>query len=1212
MVNIGTANGGLSHRVTEIDPRGGAAVIGPNGVGKTTTLRLFPLFYGARPSSLIERSAGQDSVIQFVLPSPSSALAFEYSRGPSEHDIRLLVIRSRGEGADSAEYRIFKSPFVRELFIDESGVVLDDEATTKQAGDLGIEFTRKLTTAEYRNVILAVPAQTQSERELRRLSVEYSLCRGAMPNLDRLVAAVVKPNVSFGDLVQVVVGMVLDKVGSPASERGKVTMRQSQTQIKRWVSDRRACEDARKLQPLVDSLKESVNNVSRFMTEMRHFASQVAALIEAREKDQVANAMAIEDLSTSRHTKLEEERRESGEIVARYSEAHEDFKTKGRAADDAEREKREYASKGAQSWKERAAGLPTHEMRRTLTKQKLDSINDQTGQVQREIGEMRRQVEDAIHEEKNRRIDLEEPARERHRVAEERLSEEERTQETEARVRHAVVVEDLSTLISDEERALGAVERDLESPQVDAKLREAVEEAQAGVNEAQEQLTSLKDAETSAKLASQRAGQRHQAAEQELRNAKRIQAQAHGDVLAAKQLLSPGGDSLLAALKSAPDDVWKSNLAKVISPELLHRTDLSPSIMAEDATGAYGWELNTGVIALPAWADDDAQRKQLDECMSREALAGDEVTAKEKALQEADSARQSAQKAENEAIASRSVSEKRLDGKKADLELARTAVKEAQRSLRETLEAKKRGVTQRKQALNDKKRSELARIDAEIKRMREEFARRRKDAGDFLAKERLGIAEGIASRVTELEAQLKGLDVLQAQKLSAAGVDPQEVVNLQRELSEVDSLIKGIESNASLVRAYEEYLEKGGNQWVESLLAASSQARKAFTDAEVAKAEFERRCRESDKAHKDALNAIETKGDDIAKEIRRLKDLAEELGECEPEKGVLTDLHTRFDMLSARVLQTRSHLSTAKREAEERYTKLRQALTSKDGNVRDLVMKALDPVTSQGIEVRSGTLESAFLEIERTIVPVVREELGTMLTAVAEFRARIDDFESEVERFNNRLTRGLEMVDSFPRLKDLELKVSTDFASLDIVRKARKLDSIRDTVRLRVADDNWLPDQGAEMALTDFMSAVEDGGRTEVSLSSRVTIKGKVTENEKVKPFRTAEELKNISSTGLSSLVLITLLVGLLNMIRKDEDVFFAWTTDEVGTFDAGNFSALLDMLRNNKIDVVTASPDLSITQYRKFAHRYQMGDGGSIRTFVSVQHGQVAAEVHA
>ncbi|MBU1350508.1 MAG: ATP-binding protein [Gammaproteobacteria bacterium] len=49
-----------SGRISELDPRGGALAVGDNGVGKTTFLRLIPLFYGATPSQVLKGSRTSD------------------------------------------------------------------------------------------------------------------------------------------------------------------------------------------------------------------------------------------------------------------------------------------------------------------------------------------------------------------------------------------------------------------------------------------------------------------------------------------------------------------------------------------------------------------------------------------------------------------------------------------------------------------------------------------------------------------------------------------------------------------------------------------------------------------------------------------------------------------------------------------------------------------------------------------------------------------------------------------------------------------------------------------------------------------------------------------------------------------------------------------------------------------------------------------------
>ena len=73
LINAGTNKHVPSARITAIDPCGGAAVLGDNGVGKTTTLRILPLFFGHLPSQIVAASDGQEAMIRLSsqrMPAP--------------------------------------------------------------------------------------------------------------------------------------------------------------------------------------------------------------------------------------------------------------------------------------------------------------------------------------------------------------------------------------------------------------------------------------------------------------------------------------------------------------------------------------------------------------------------------------------------------------------------------------------------------------------------------------------------------------------------------------------------------------------------------------------------------------------------------------------------------------------------------------------------------------------------------------------------------------------------------------------------------------------------------------------------------------------------------------------------------------------------------------------------------------------------------------
>ncbi|WP_431113222.1 ATP-binding protein [Variovorax paradoxus] len=229
LVNAGTNQRVPSARIAAVDPRGGAAVLGDNGVGKTSALQIVPLFFGHPPSQIVSSGQGNLPMIRFLLPTDASAIAFEYQRGPNETDLRLAVIRRRADDYDTPFYRFYTCGFIKDLFV-RDGRFLSDDETQLRATELDIPTSSKLSTAEYRSAILRVPSNTKERDRLRRFSLEWSYGPKPLDNLDRLVAAMVKKHVKFSDIVQVAVGLAQQDIGH-GSERSRLVFRQGRAPI---------------------------------------------------------------------------------------------------------------------------------------------------------------------------------------------------------------------------------------------------------------------------------------------------------------------------------------------------------------------------------------------------------------------------------------------------------------------------------------------------------------------------------------------------------------------------------------------------------------------------------------------------------------------------------------------------------------------------------------------------------------------------------------------------------------------------------------------------------------------------------------------------------------------------------------------------------------------------------------------------------------------
>ncbi len=63
----------------EIAISGNTSVNGTNGIGKSSFLKLIPVFYGAAPGQLVKAGSNRESFANWYLPNASSYIVFEYT-----------------------------------------------------------------------------------------------------------------------------------------------------------------------------------------------------------------------------------------------------------------------------------------------------------------------------------------------------------------------------------------------------------------------------------------------------------------------------------------------------------------------------------------------------------------------------------------------------------------------------------------------------------------------------------------------------------------------------------------------------------------------------------------------------------------------------------------------------------------------------------------------------------------------------------------------------------------------------------------------------------------------------------------------------------------------------------------------------------------------------------------------------------------------------
>lgn len=205
---------GTSCRIVELDTRGAVMALGANGVGKTSFLRMIPLFYGAQPSRIL-RGSGHESMMRHMLPSASSCVVFEYER-ESVGDLRCTVVHCHPD-EDAPQFHIIKGCFEESYFTRQDGdgwVFLDRSDFKSHIEAMGVEVSPAMSLSQYRCVILGDKAATKDMVRFRRMAVEHSLAPGTLRGLEHVAAAMGPETLSFGSLQEIVIGRIGARLGA--------------------------------------------------------------------------------------------------------------------------------------------------------------------------------------------------------------------------------------------------------------------------------------------------------------------------------------------------------------------------------------------------------------------------------------------------------------------------------------------------------------------------------------------------------------------------------------------------------------------------------------------------------------------------------------------------------------------------------------------------------------------------------------------------------------------------------------------------------------------------------------------------------------------------------------------------------------------------------------------------------------------------------------
>ena len=272
-----------SGRISELDPRGGVLAVGDNGVGKTTFLRLIPLFYGATPSQDLKGS-GKASMIRHTLPDPSSAVAYEYERESDAH-LRTVVMYAK-DGEDIPDFRIVSAGFDETFFYDEKNTFVTRTEFAPRLHARNINVSPVLQLNEYRSVILNERMSSKNAKQMMLLARDHSLGPRPLRNLNQIAAAMANEKISFRDLQNIVLERVAEDQATESKRQNVRELKQRREDVTTWLDSRTHMADILKRKPDADRMKERIGRIKGVHMELCSLHVAVKAALAQAATDQ--------------------------------------------------------------------------------------------------------------------------------------------------------------------------------------------------------------------------------------------------------------------------------------------------------------------------------------------------------------------------------------------------------------------------------------------------------------------------------------------------------------------------------------------------------------------------------------------------------------------------------------------------------------------------------------------------------------------------------------------------------------------------------------------------------------------------------------------------------------------------------------------------------------------------------------------------------------
>lgn len=1196
-------------------------LLGGNAAGKTSVLHLVPTFYGHEPNRLLSRAANRKSFVDYYLPDKQSMIVFEYIRDTGE---TCCVVLFRRESDAGFAYRFMEGSADESIFnpaLNESYELGADANTIMMEGlpSIGVRTSSMVySTSDYRAIIqnnTAGSNRSKSKINLRALSSQFSLVtRSKMQHIDLLTTVSLSKSHRIRQLKDMIVDSMLRNmadVGSPPAHDKNDNLWNDLRSLSAFMHNEKPIKLALDDFAQIRANRSDLVAAKKRVTKLKNLGEE-----KGRELRKAEDALAEkrEEVSKSFLAASQRMSVEAGQLKGLTDQLTQQIKTlhSNRAQFEDGMNilhwvSRNEAESGLKAQLDVARGhlqlyeAGSSEIASVAASQKNDISTTRDSRVKSVSAKKDLNAQQSLALQDVFVTDI---AKLQASIADERQEKTERSRHLEQ-----VRIKELAD-VREEADAAG-----VRTPEETARIYKASESLSQLKSESSLAQRIERDAEaqySDARRERRLAQNRYEEGISQHDKAKKLR-----DELTA--LLYPTDGSLLAFLRESGSD-WEQTLGKVINPDLLSRKDLKPKLTdsADEKVSFFGFEFDTNQLSLPPQAESEAI---LTERLQRATLAVAEADETVSALEAKWKASQAVLLAkDNERQAAKVNATKMATlAEQAERELTKiqTSIEANMYSRKAVFSQQIKQLEAQHKSACDQTAQELVSIEQKLKRQHAAIVADLDQKRADLELQRQQLTKEIDGIYLWAIAEHEKVDLAVRQQLSSQGFDAETITQTKAQISQLKTELDDIDSHRNNVHSY---LAWKKDEWpkLSGITEQLEQTRKQLTDTDQKLSALHLEYQTQQAALKEQIKEIVNQSKQLEHKAAywaSTEQLAQHTISSIPyaDDGTYTtdnsikEQSVSLDIESV-ITQNLSKLTT---DTDELIAKVVNALTkavnaisqNPDSHINEkwnYLRNARLQVSTHADGSIAYKLES-MLDLTRIIefdVPEIRKVLTELVKSagsqMTRYHSELSDISSKVKHISRILETKLNTEHEFDEFSSIEVRLVSKVEDFDYWDHLKAFSTEWSNWHITHSED--LPPESIQQSLERLDGMFKRAKMDKNDIGSLVDLEISITEQGRLVHVRNDNDLKNVSSEGLSTIVNMVIFAALTRFLCPDEKVSIIWPMDELGTIHPSNIGKIFRMMDKKNITMFSAQPTAPIEFIRRYRNTYELSKSNGVR----------------